>query len=654
MLKYRPDIDGLRALAVLPVVLFHADIPGFSGGFVGVDIFFVISGFLITSLLLTELQDNTFSLRRFYIRRARRLFPALVAMVAVTLLAGFFLLLPQALSETARAARRIAVFFSNHLFWSQSQDYWLQNTLSGQPLLHTWSLAVEEQFYLLIPGLLLICFWLGKKQGKFFSLVLLSGLLLISLIVSQWLLGKDPSAAFYLLPSRAWELLSGALLVFIVQRKQPIQLHPFILQLVGTLGFALIGYSVFFYSKEIPFPGLAALFPCLGAVLIIYTGSQSQISWVNHLLKKPLLVFIGLISYSLYLWHWPILVLYRSPNWMAYNLPDIPVWLLLGVTLFISWISWRWIEQPFRKQQVSKQNLSEWRQLIMGFIALSLCWGAGKAASSRTAEKFQPTPYIFKEAFSIGMNCAEVQEVALIKSGKTNCILGNPSTEPSFFIIGDSHAMMWTPGLDLLAKEHNLQGIALAYSACTPIWKFEHPDRKHCSEITDATLEYIVSSPIKNIVLSGYWFMAMEKLDNTINPSIFYEKLSAVLEKLSIADKTVYFMHDVPELKNPSNKSFILKKILESHHNPGKNIYIEIPNSQVIEHKQFVLQIENLQQKYFFMTLDPFQMMLDKENKMLIVEKLKPTYYDGDHLSNFGSLHFREVFLPLMKNMALQ
>jgi len=380
MLKYRPDIDGLRALAVLPVVLFHADIAGFSGGFVGVDIFFVISGFLITSLLLNELQDNTFSLRRFYIRRARRLFPALVVVVAVTLLAGFFLLLPQALSETARAARRIAVFFSNHLFWSQSHDYWLQNTLSGQPLLHTWSLAVEEQFYLLIPGLLLLCFWLGKKQGQFFSLLLLSGLLLISLIVSQWLLGKDPSAAFYLLPSRAWELLSGALLIFIVQRRQSIQLHPLTVQLAGTLGLVLIGYSVFFYNKEMPFPGFAALLPCFGTTLIIYAGSQSQISWVNHLLQNRLLVFIGLISYSLYLWHWPVLVLYRSPNWMAYDLPIIPVWLLLGFILLISYASWRWIEQPFRKasKQASKQKSIRMEAIGTGFYGIAVLLGCRK------------------------------------------------------------------------------------------------------------------------------------------------------------------------------------------------------------------------------------------------------------------------------------
>jgi len=359
MLKYRPDIDGLRALAVLPVVLFHADIPGFSGGFVGVDIFFVISGFLITSLLLTELQDGQFSLRRFYIRRARRLFPALVAVVAVTLLAGFFYYYHSLYQKPLVPLAILLYFFPiiYYLFWMQTNDYWLQNTLSSQPLLHTWSLAVEEQFYLIISGLLLFCFWLRKQQGKRFTLLLLSGSFIISLIISQWLLGEDSSAAFYLLPSRAWELLSGALLVFIVQKNKPIQLNSIALQVTGTLGLALIGYSVFFYTKEAPFPGLSALLPCLGAVLIIYTGSQPHISWVNQLLKNRLLVFIGLISYSLYLWHWPVLVLYRSPNWMAYELPAIPVWLLLSFIVLVSWASWRWIEQPFRKasKQASKQ-----------------------------------------------------------------------------------------------------------------------------------------------------------------------------------------------------------------------------------------------------------------------------------------------------------
>jgi len=286
-------------------------------------------------------------------------------------------------------------------------------------------------------------------------------------------------------------------------------------------------------------------------------------------------------------------------------------------------------------------------------MALLFCWGAGKTASSGAAERLQPIPNIFKEAFSLGsMNCAEVQESALIKAGKANCILGNPHTEPSFFIIGDSHATMWTPALDLLAKEHDLQGIALAYSACTPIWEFKNPDRERCSEITAASLEYIANHPIKNVILSGRWFMAIKHLDNdTNNPSVFYKKLSIVLEKLTAAEKAVYFMHDVPELKNRSNKSFILKKLLESHHNPERNIYIEIPTSQILEHSQFIQQIKNLQQKYPFMTLDPFKIMLDKENKMLMVEKLKPTYYDGDHLSNFGSLHFREVFLPLIQDI---
>jgi len=657
MLKYRPDIDGLRALAVLPVVLFHADIPGFSGGFVGVDIFFVISGFLITSLLLTELQSGQFSLRRFYIRRARRLFPALVAVVAVTLLVGFFLLPSQTLYETARAARHIAIFLSNHFFWLASNDYWMQNTLSIQPLLHSWSLAVEEQFYLIIPGLLLFCFWLGKQQGKGLSLILLSGLFLASLIISQWLLGSDSSAAFYLLPPRAWELLSGTLLVFIVQRKQIIKLPPIILQMVGTLGLVLIGYSIFFYNKETPFPGLSALTPCLGAALIIYTGSQPQISWVNHLLKKRLLVFIGLISYSLYLWHWPVLVLYRSPNWMAYDLPVIPVWLLLSFVLLVSWASWRWIEQPFRKQaskQASKQakSLSEWQQLGVGLIALAFCWSLGAAASQSAFGKFHPVPEVFREIYATaGERCEGVgKNTLLIKSGTTNCILGDVNSEPSFFVLGDSHARMWTSGLDVLGKEHKFQGIALSYSGCTPIFDYASLKHNHCPKAISAAIEYITESSIKNIILIGRWSAPLKVLarDDLNGSQSFYEKLSQVLEKLTEAGKTVYFIHDIPELES---RNIILNKLLEAHNNSEKNVYVTIPSRQTIEHQSFINSIKFLQEKYYFSTLDPIQQMLDISGKMLLIEQSHPIYYDADHLTDYGSIRFREVFLPLIQDI---
>jgi len=349
VLKYRPDIDGLRALAVMPVVLFHADVALFSGGFVGVDIFFVISGYLITAMLLQDMAAGRFSIVDFYMRRARRILPALLAVVLVTLLVSFFFLLPNELAQAAKAARRIAVFTSNHLFWQTQGDYWQQNTLANQPLLHTWSLAVEEQFYFIIPVLLLACFKIKQRSGVLLTLCLLA---IASFATSQYWLTHDAAGAFYLLPSRAFELLIGAILAVVLMHGNSGSL--LVNQCIGSAGLVGIVISIFCFHDKMPFPGAAALLPCLGAAAIIYSGAAThsdKTSWVNRLLATRTLVFIGLISYSLYLWHWPVLVLVRSMGWYAWDLPHIPTAMLITVILLLSWLSWRWIELPFRAKK---------------------------------------------------------------------------------------------------------------------------------------------------------------------------------------------------------------------------------------------------------------------------------------------------------------
>jgi len=355
MLKYRPDIDGLRALAVTPVILFHAGVAPFSGGFVGVDIFFVISGYLITAILLQDIAAQRFSILDFYARRARRILPALLVVVVVTLLASFFLLLPNELEQAAKAARRIAVFASNHLFWQTQNDYWQQNVLANQPLLHTWSLAVEEQFYFVIPLLLVLCSKLGRRFGV---LLALTSLGVVSLFLSQYWLGNDRAAAFYLLPSRAFELLVGAVLAVILQRGNKQRL--FINQCLGSVGIIFIGVSIFFYHDKMPFPGAAALLPCLGAAALIYAGAaqSGQVGWVNRLLNMRTLVFVGLISYSLYLWHWPVLVLLRSAGWYAWGLPEMPMAIVLTGIFLLSWASWRWVELPFRLKNTRSSGVT--------------------------------------------------------------------------------------------------------------------------------------------------------------------------------------------------------------------------------------------------------------------------------------------------------
>jgi peptidoglycan/LPS O-acetylase OafA/YrhL len=339
--RYRPDIDGLRALAVLSVVLFHFRIPPFSGGFVGVDIFFVISGFLITRLIWSEIGAGRFAFLDFYERRVRRILPALFAMLAVVTVASVILLFPQMLVNYAMSLIATAGFASNFHFWGYT-SYWAPAAVE-QPLLHTWSLAVEEQFYLIFPPFLLMF----RHRSQRVVLWAMIGTLALSLAISVVSVRYSPVSAFYLLPSRFWELLTGSVLA--VGRFTP--LSGIILRnAVAAIGLAMIAYTVFALSAASPFPGLNAIPPCLGAALVIYAGTgvtdAHPAPLVNAALATRVPVFIGLISYSLYLWHWPIIVLATAVLPRALDAGQTIV--AIAASFLLATLSWRFVEQPFR------------------------------------------------------------------------------------------------------------------------------------------------------------------------------------------------------------------------------------------------------------------------------------------------------------------
>ncbi len=344
-MQYRTEIDGLRALAVLPVILYHAGFSGFSGGFVGVDVFFVISGYLITSIIFTELQAGSFSLSGFYERRARRILPALFLVLACCLPVVWWLLLPHELVAFARSLLAVVLFVSNLLFW-QETDYFATDA-DLIPLLHTWSLAVEEQYYLFFPLLLLLCRACGKR-----GLMALLGLIaLVSLAFSEWGWPTDPAANFYLIPTRAWELMLGALAALYLQQTPPqaglALTARWVAELLSALGIFLILLAVFMFDTSVHFPGLYALVPTLGAVCIILFASPATLA--GKLLSLPPLVWVGLISYSAYLWHQPLLAFARIQYFIE---PDQS--LLGGVallSLLLAWLSWRFVEKPFRNKQ---------------------------------------------------------------------------------------------------------------------------------------------------------------------------------------------------------------------------------------------------------------------------------------------------------------
>ena len=370
-MKYRPEIDGLRAVAVIPVIFFHAGFSLFSGGFVGVDVFFVISGYLITTIILSEMEQGKFSLVNFYERRARRIIPALFVVMATSLLFAWLWLLPKAMQDFSRSLVAVSSFWSNILFWRET-DYW-DVASELKPLLHTWSLAVEEQYYVLFP-LFLMLMWSFRKRWILATFMLVAGL---SLAVAQWGVSHNPVATFYLLPTRAWELAIGAGIAFyFLYRKEVLRIlfsHKLVDEAFGLVGLCMIGYSVFVFDKSTPFPGLHALVPTIGTGLIILFSSPETIS--GRLLSSRSLVFIGLISYSAYLWHQPLFAFAR------YNeFPEPSPWLLsilIVATFILAYITWWLIEKPFR----NKAKYS--RKKIFWFVGIgSLCFIAVGAAGN--------------------------------------------------------------------------------------------------------------------------------------------------------------------------------------------------------------------------------------------------------------------------------
>ncbi len=359
---YRAEIDGLRALAVVPVVLFHAGFYLFSGGFVGVDVFFVISGYLITSIIINEMRDGTFSLMNFYVRRAKRILPALFLVMLVCIPFSFVFFLPIAMKDFSQSLMAVPAFLSNVLFLTESGYFEQEAEL--KPLLHTWSLAVEEQYYIIFPLLLMVLGFLGR-QGVVLALALL---LIVSLAAAEWATSHMPAAAFYLLPMRAWELLIGALAALYLQRRE-VSLPPIAMQAGSLLGLGLIVVAIFAYDESTPFPGVYALLPTIGTALIIVFARPG--TWVNRLLGLKLLVGLGLISYSLYLWHQPLFAFAR------YHSPSEPsVWIMLGLslsTLPLAYFSWRYIELPMRRPAVPAMTVFGGATLAaLGFMAIGL------------------------------------------------------------------------------------------------------------------------------------------------------------------------------------------------------------------------------------------------------------------------------------------
>ncbi|MDR3426466.1 acyltransferase family protein [Silvimonas sp.] len=566
-MKYRREIDGLRALAVVPVILFHAGFQFFSGGFIGVDIFFVISGYLITTIIIAELDTKSFSIIKFYERRARRILPALFLVLFTCIPFAWLWLFPPDMKKFSQSLIAVSTFSSN-IFFGFTGGYF-DPAAELNPLLHTWSLAVEEQFYVFFPVFLLLTWGLGKRN----ILILLSLVFVVSLVLAQIYVFKQPVAAFYLLPSRGWELLVGAFVAFYLAHPKNAanETNETFVSHVGSLaGLALIVFSIFYFDKTTPFPSIYTLVPTVGAALIILYSTPK--TWAGKILGTPLFVGIGLISYSAYLWHQPIFAFAR---YIFLDRPSAGVMLFLTcISFFLAYFGWRFVEAPFRnKQRVKRKTIFTYGIVLS--VSLIVFGSLGSFSkgfegrlpySSRDLMVFGK-PVTFLAIHSSDSSCRDLLGLSALP--EEVCVANSKS--PQIMFAGDSHAMALYSSI--YGKQFDLNSVLISGYSCplypnlTYIPSFKNSFGNTCTGIANEVLNAAKKiDSIKVVVLVNYH---VDGQDARFSYYLHGKHISSdeafiagndflVNELLKLGKKVVYFI-DVPHLK--IDPRFCLQKL---------------------------------------------------------------------------------------------
>lgn len=498
-MKYRGEIDGLRALAVVPVILFHAGFEFFSGGFVGVDVFFVISGYLITTILIEGIENNQFSITNFFERRAKRILPALFFIIIISYLVAWQFLNPFDLKEFAQSIFA-TTFFSSNIYFFLKTGYF-DTAAELKPLLHTWSLAIEEQYYVIFPIFLISIWHFGKK--KVFLIIL--AMTIISFLFAEGMSEKNSNASFFLLHTRAWELLSGSITAFIVQKNGVKKNNA-----LSILGFFAIVFSILVYDGSTPYPGRYTLAPVLGVMLIIMYSNKD--TYVAKILNTKAFISIGLVSYSAYLWHQPIFALARQ--YFVSELTALTNSILIIIILVLSIVTRRYIEQPVRKLKKTKFN----RNMIFLTFVVGIC-AFSTVGLHGHKEKGYPerNPSLLRLAQNGGLsiNCSGASIF------DENCM---SKKNPKILLWGDSHAMHLANALDLIFTNEGIQQLTL--SACPPVPGFLDAPRKakvSCDEFNSNVFQFLLQNELHNIetvILSSSRNLANPKLRNLFIKSI--------------------------------------------------------------------------------------------------------------------------------------
>lgn len=652
--KYRPDVDGLRAIAVILVLLFHAG-AGFTGGFIGVDVFFVISGFLITGLLCKEERAGTYSLAGFWVRRVRRIIPAASFIVAITLIVGLVLLFPSDLKDLAKSTIAQQLVVANIFFWRDTNYF--AGPADFKPLLHTWSLAVEEQFYLFYPLLLIT----ACRYCRRFAWVVLLLLAVISLGVSEWGVRTYTWATFYLLPTRAWELLIGALLVFV---RLPRRSVPWRDNAATGLGLAAIVAAGWLYDSSTRFPGFTALIPCLATALIIYANA-TQLTWVARVLASRPLVLIGLISYPLYLWHWPILAFFRY--WMGHNLPVWVTVVALGISFPLAYLTWRYIETPFRRGRFKWSGARLFSAAAVS-AAILLLLSAGVLATGGLSGRYSKE---FLGIVDIPRPERFAADVAVLAGGRIPELgrSAGPEDQVDYLIWDDSHAAVVSPLVDALSRDHGVRG-ALAMMPATPplldVWR--SASKKAETQWNHDVFELIETRRIKHVILVARWAVYVEgEINDHRGPDewlLICDERSQTVSRQEAKQVLRRGLHrTVGRLRDLGVKVWILKQVPSQPGEPRKKIVIGrlLGRDRVfgVSHQEHAARQANVDEVLASLPGDSRELLdaspwcFDEMDRSRISDPGGCYYADDDHLSSYGAdVLLRELLRPVFAEIA--
>jgi len=637
-MRYRTEIDGLRAVAVIPVIFYHAGFSLFGGGFVGVDVFFVISGYLITTIILDDLERGTFSILNFYERRARRILPALFFVLGASTCLAWFFYSNDDLLSFSRSLAGVTVFSSNLVFWKESGYFDTVGEL--KPLLHTWSLAVEEQYYLIFP----VCLILAWRLGRRWILILMLLLGVVSLGLAQWAAAAHPTAAFYLLPTRGWEILIGAGVAMYLSRRELGTPDRTLSEVSVWTGSLLLAFSIFAFNKRTPFPSLYTLAPTLGTALIILFATQN--TTIGRLLGNKLFVGVGLVSYSAYLWHQPLFafIRYRSLNEPTASL----LIALAGVSVAFAYLSWRHVEKPFR----NKQTCSRKQIFLFGAIGAVVFLSAGLLGYVKVsnAEK------------------------------KAHLSVSSYSGPSRVLLLGDSHALHLAYGLE---KQLGRLISSRSFPGCIPFYNVDRYDSRfdpppgECAKTMnkelaaferDGQLRTIILSTMGPVYLDGTPFKGKNSArvtgmhvglidDPTLTDrwQVFEIGMRRTLARLtSLPDKRVIFALDVPELGIESRLCGVpqhIVTVLGTKFGAGEISYADcfVSRQDFDERVQRYHRLVKTVLSDFpaVILFDPTGYLCDDKKCYGVINNNK-LYTDADHLSDFGSDYIAKRLAPVV------